>query len=570
MEAEVSCRNLRSAVEYVRQKGGPEAVGTLVRAARLVEPTLTEESLLDDTGWVSAEVFRKVLEAACRVLGDDEAARKIGAYYVKGLSLGLMAPVFRAARTPELFFAKLPKNSVRFNRVFSITVPNLNGESALVQHAYTKPIDTYGDERACAFTAGAYATVPELYGGPIASVTEISCVTRGDMFCQYVVKWKKQKGWFGWLLSLRRRRDGLLLAETTGALTDALERLERKRQELEEQRQNEERLRRHFQQYVPYQVVAKLLGPEEGGADSLAGEQRQITAFLADIRGFVDFSETHRAEDVVDTLNRFFTMASGIIEQHRGTIDKLIGDAMLAIFGAPYSFGNDADRALAAALHLKREIGRFNEQQRRLKLRPINVGICLATGHGIAGNIGSELRWDYTVIGAPINLASRLQSLAKDRGNVVLIDERTRRELHSEAKLLPVEAASIRGLADLVSVHEVLGFDERRRFLRYAIDIPAFTADAAGRLQNISLGGMLLSHPHPVAVGEEMRLTFALQGRELTCDGKVRRVSPDAEGAKLGIELPHSSDDFDADFERFAADHEPLQPPPKKEEDESN
>ena len=557
MEAEVSCRNLRAAVEYVRSRADQEGVEALVRAAQAVEPSITEELLSDDTAWVSARVFRIVLETACRVLEDHDAPRKIGAHYVKSLSIGLMAPVFRAARTPELFFGRLPDNVARFNRIFSISVTAMSDRSALVRHNFVKDIAAYSDKRACDFTAGAYATVPEFYDGPTATVKEVQCVTRGDPYCEYLVQWKPQKGFLGKLLSPRRTNSSLL-DETTNALVAAMERLEKRGHELEAQRRKEEQIRRRFQQYVPYQVVARVVGTEEARTELISGDKRVVTAMMADIRDFVGLTESIPAEEVVQTLNRFFSMTTRVIQEHRGTIDKFIGDAMLAIFGAPGSYGNDADRAVQAALRIKQEMEAFNREQERLGLRELQVGICLATGNAVAGNIGSELRWDYTVIGAPINLASRLQGFAKKLGTVVLADSATCLALRScvEAELL--RESSVRGLTMPVMVHRVERLQEQRRFLRYAVNLPAYTSATAGQIEDIGLGGLSLAHPHPIEEGQPVRLTFTLLDRELSCDGVVRRVSETDDGVRLGIQIPQSTADFDADFERFAAGHEPM------------
>ena len=557
MAAEVSCRNLRSAVEYVRSQADQAGVEALVRAAQAVEPSISEELLCDDTAWVSARIFRTVLEASCRVLGDADAPRKIGAHYVKSLSIGLMAPVFRAARTPELFFNRLPDNVSRFNRIFKISVSQMSDHSVMVRHEYTMDLATYSNQQACDFTAGAYGAVPEFYDGPTATVKEVLCVNRGDPHCEYLVQWKKQKGLLGTLLSPGRGSTNLL-AETTNALVAAMERLERRGHELEAQRRKEQQIRRRFQQYVPYQVVAQVLGTEEARAESLSGDKRQITAMMADIRDFVGLTESIPAETVVQTLNRFFSMTTRVIQEHRGTVDKFIGDAMLAIFGAPCSFGNDADRAVQAALRIKLELEQFNREQRRLGLRELQVGICLATGRAVVGNIGSELRWDYTVIGAPINLASRLQVVAKKLGTVVLADNATCMALRSDVQAEALQAANIRGLTMPVIVHQVQGLQEQRRFLRYAVNLPAYTAETTGQIENIGLGGVSLVHASAMEVGQPVRLSFTLLDRELSCEGVVRRVREQRGAVRLGIQIPQSGADFDADFERFAADHEPI------------
>jgi len=471
--------------------------------------------------------------------------------YVKSLGLGLMAPVFRAARSPELFFGSMPENVKRFNRVFAVEVSSLSDHAMLVRHRYLLPVDEYGAARACEFTSGAYATVPTMYGGPLATVKEVLCVNRGDPHCEYMVSWKKQKGLLGTLLS-NVRQDDALLAETTSALAAAMERLEQRGQELEGQRLHEQHLREQFQQYVPRQVVERVLGQLPDHEAGTGGERRVVTALLADIREFVSYTQAHSPEQVVETLNRFFSMASEVIEDQRGTIDKLIGDAMLAVFGAPCSHGNDADRAVQAAVRIRDAMPAFNREQERLGLRPLKVGICLATGTGIAGNIGSELRWDYTVIGAPINLAARLQDLAKGHGDVVLMDEATRAALHGPVDARLIREARVRGLDRPVPVHLVEAHDERRRFLRYPVDAPVFTAEASGTLLDISLGGAAMRLQAALEPGHQ-RLAIGLHQREYSCEIWPVWCRPDGEHVLQGVAFGGLDAAFELQLEALAA-----------------
>ncbi len=156
---------------------------------------------------------------------------------------------------------------------------------------------------------------------------------------------------------------------------------------------------------------------------TLGGEVREVTVLFADIRGFTSFSEGMPPQDLLRLLNAYLGRMSRIIERENGVIDKYIGDEVMAVFGTPLAQPDHAVRAVAAAVEMLRELAGFNaEQQAVSPLVPrLRIGIGIATGPVVAGNVGSPERLNYTVLGDTVNLASRLQSLTKDYGTALLM-----------------------------------------------------------------------------------------------------------------------------------------------------
>jgi adenylate cyclase len=151
---------------------------------------------------------------------------------------------------------------------------------------------------------------------------------------------------------------------------------------------------------------------------TLGGEQREVTVLFSDLRNFTRMSEGLGPEEMLAILNHYFTRMAGIVEKHGGVVDKYVGDALMALFGAPVASADDADRALRAALEMTTALDELNQQwhQRGLPtvgLPTVGVGIGINTGVVVAGNMGSEKRLNYTVIGDGVNLASRLEELTK-------------------------------------------------------------------------------------------------------------------------------------------------------------
>jgi len=169
-------------------------------------------------------------------------------------------------------------------------------------------------------------------------------------------------------------------------------------------------VREAFGRAVSPEVVEELL---DGGME-LGGETRHVTVLFSDIRSFTTISESLGPQRVVALLNEYLGMVNGAIRFHGGVVNKFVGDAVVVIFGAPQPMADHAQRAIHAGLEMKLRLSKLNRVREREGKAPIQTGIGISTGSVVAGIIGSEERWEYTVIGDGVNVASRLESLTKE------------------------------------------------------------------------------------------------------------------------------------------------------------
>ena len=170
------------------------------------------------------------------------------------------------------------------------------------------------------------------------------------------------------------------------------------------------KIKKTFKRYVSKQVVDELL--DDDAKLNLGGEKREVTVLFSDIRGFTSMSEKMEPEEVVSTLNSYFSLMIDIVFKNNGTLDKIIGDELMIVFGAPTSSDDDTERAVKTAIEMQNKIEIFNKQRIVKKEIPIKVGIGINKGLVVSGNIGSRELMDYTVIGDTVNLGARLCSAA--------------------------------------------------------------------------------------------------------------------------------------------------------------
>jgi len=175
-----------------------------------------------------------------------------------------------------------------------------------------------------------------------------------------------------------------------------------------------------FSRFVDSRVVAQLIG-SPGAALDRAGEQREISVLFSDIRGFTHYSESRPAAEVVAMLNRYFSRQVEVVFRHGGTIDKFIGDAIMAFWGAPVADPRHAEHAVAAALEMARVADEFATEL-AAQGAEFGIGIGIHSGNAVVGFIGSENRLDYTAIGDTVNLASRIESATKGVATVLVSD----------------------------------------------------------------------------------------------------------------------------------------------------
>lgn len=187
--------------------------------------------------------------------------------------------------------------------------------------------------------------------------------------------------------------------------------------------------------------------------EALGGETREVSVLFCDIRSFTAMSEKMAAADVVSLLNRYFTALGKCITNHHGIINKYIGDAIMAIFGAPVASQNSAEDAFEAALDMRLALEKINKDFAADGLPELKFGIGIHTGPVFAGTIGAENRMEYTVIGDTVNTASRLESLCKTYSTDLLISESSAEKIDDKHKLKFVADAQIRGKTEAMKVY---------------------------------------------------------------------------------------------------------------------
>ena len=213
------------------------------------------------------------------------------------------------------------------------------------------------------------------------------------------------------------------------------------------------KVRGAFGQYVSPEVIRRLLEEPE----SVQPRKTSVTVLFSDIRGFTTISETLDAQEMAELLNEYLTEMTKIIFRHRGTLDKYIGDAVMAFWGAPFAEPGHADRCCDTALLM---LARLNEMQTEWRAKgkpPLDIGIGINTGVASVGNMGSSLRYGYTAIGDAVNLASRLEALNKDYGTHILTTESTYITLQSDRFLVrELDLIQVKGKLVPATIYEVL------------------------------------------------------------------------------------------------------------------
>ncbi len=231
-----------------------------------------------------------------------------------------------------------------------------------------------------------------------------------------------------------------------GVLTESFNRMARSLRE-------KEMIKRAFTRYVAREVVEEILKNPEKMV--LTGERREVTVLFCDVRGFTPMSERMSPEEVVLLLNDFYTLMIETTFKHDGTLDKFLGDAVMAVFGAPIAHPDHSARAIRTALAMQEGIRGLNERRAQQGKEPIAVGIGVSAGEAVAGTVGTEDRMEYTVIGDSVNLAARLESNAKP--HQILISQRTYERVRDLVDARPLGRIRVKGKEEEVEVYEVLG-----------------------------------------------------------------------------------------------------------------
>jgi adenylate cyclase len=248
-------------------------------------------------------------------------------------------------------------------------------------------------------------------------------------------------------LTLNLNRTSSRLASLYSELTSLNQNLEKTIEEQLSQLRRTEELRRYVSPHVADAIVSKASGV------TLTPTRRNLTILVTDIRGFTTMSERMEPEELIDALNQYFTAMTDVVFRHGGTLDKYLGDGILAFFGDPIPFEDHAERAVAAAFE-----GRDVLEGLRGKLmlqfeEELTVGIGISTGYVTVGNIGSENRLEYTVIGNHVNVASRLST--KAAAGQVLVTDRTMAAVRDRVVGTELESITLKGVQRPIRIFEI-------------------------------------------------------------------------------------------------------------------
>ena len=210
-----------------------------------------------------------------------------------------------------------------------------------------------------------------------------------------------------------------------------------------------------FQHYVPVAVVDQILHNIDNLG--LGGDKRELTVLFSDIRGFTGIAENLSPEALVQLLNDYLTSMTEQVFRHEGLLDKYIGDAIMAVYGAPIHHPDHARRACRTALDMVRAARGLQQQWKNQGLPPLNLGIGINTGPMVVGNMGSKTRFDYTVIGDAVNLGSRIEALNKQYGTHILISEFTYNQVKDEfPHAREIDITTVRGRNEPVRLYELM------------------------------------------------------------------------------------------------------------------
>ncbi len=306
-----------------------------------------------------------------------------------------------------------------------------------------------------------------------------------------------------------------------------------------------------FGRYLSDEVVAGLLASPEG--PRLGGEQRKVTLLMSDLRGFTPLTEGLAPERVLHLLNSYLAAMADVILAHQGTIDEFVGDAILAIFGAPLARPDDARRAVGCAVQMQAAIQDLNRRNEKEGLPRLEMGVAVHTGEVIVGNVGSERRTKYGVVGSAVNHAGRIESFTV--GGQVLISDATLREAGEGVRVGSRLAIDAKGTRDRIVVYDLRGVGEARvpEAQEEAVPLPGpltvlchvvvgkrVEAEAFGaRLVELAVHGGTLITPRRLRALSNLKLEMRPAGRSpVELYAKVVHLAADGSVAVRFTSLP--------------------------------
>ncbi len=229
-------------------------------------------------------------------------------------------------------------------------------------------------------------------------------------------------------------------------------------QTLVAERRERRRTRKVFEQYVSESIVNSILA--SGKEPKFGGEKLQLTVLFSDIRGFTTYCEKRSPEMVVQRLNEYLTLMTEVIFKHEGTLDKFVGDEIMALFGAPVYFENHAEKACETACDMITNLRELQKRWSEQKEDYFQIGIGINTGTMIVGNLGAQQRFDYTVIGDEVNLGARLEGANKQYATSIIISESTYKQATQRARARELDLVRVKGKNKPVKIYELRGMEK--------------------------------------------------------------------------------------------------------------
>jgi adenylate cyclase len=217
----------------------------------------------------------------------------------------------------------------------------------------------------------------------------------------------------------------------------------------------EKRMKSTMYRYMTPEVAEQVMALGED--TMMVGERKEVTVLFSDIRGYTTLTENVGASEVVSLLNQYFETMVEAVFDNQGTLDKFIGDALMAVFGAPLTLTEHAWMAVKSALDMRWRLAEFNQSRIRTKQPLIRIGIGLSSGEVVSGNIGSQKRMDYTVIGDAVNLSARLESVTKEYGCDIILSEFTYNLCSERIWVRELDKIRVKGKNQAVSIYELIG-----------------------------------------------------------------------------------------------------------------
>jgi adenylate cyclase len=217
-------------------------------------------------------------------------------------------------------------------------------------------------------------------------------------------------------------------------------------------------MKKAFSNYVSADLVAQIM--KNPDSLKLGGEKREISILFSDIRGFTSLSEKLSPEALVQVLNEYLCPMTEIVLEEKGTLDKYIGDAIMAIYNAPLDVADHADHACCSALKMMVKLDDLNRSFIVRGIQTIDIGIGINTGDAVVGNMGAAMRFDYTAIGDNVNLASRLEGLNKMYGTHIIVSESTKLQTGSDHPFREIDLVAVKGKQQPVPIYELMIVDD--------------------------------------------------------------------------------------------------------------